>query len=54
MKKLNIPVIHEQGLRHEGFPGVYPMEWCALVREICLRQLKKKMGTNITQPSFDE
>lgn len=30
------PVIHEQNMRHEEFLGVYPSEWCALVREICL------------------
>ena len=28
--------IHEQDMRHEEFLGVYPMEWCALVKEICL------------------
>ena len=30
------PVIHEQDLRHEEFLGVYPNEWCARVKEICL------------------
>ncbi len=30
------PVIHEQNLRHEELPGVYPEEWCKLVRKICL------------------
>lgn len=29
------PVIHEQDMRHEEFLGVYPEEWCALVKEIC-------------------
>ena len=30
------PVIHEQNLRHEELLGVYPEEWCKLVRKICL------------------
>ena len=30
------PVIHEQDMRHEEFLGVYPKEWCELVRNICL------------------
>ncbi|MBP3857728.1 MAG: hypothetical protein IK990_19165 [Ruminiclostridium sp.] len=30
------PVIHEQDMRHEEFLGVYPKEWCELVRKICL------------------
>ena len=30
------PVIHEQDMRHEEFLGVYPHEWCELVKEICL------------------
>ena len=29
------PVIHEQDLRHEEFLGVFPDEWCSLVKEIC-------------------
>lgn len=35
-KYFKSPVIHEQDMRHEEFLGVYPMEWCALVKEICL------------------
>ena len=30
------PVIHEMDLRHEEFLGVYPQEWCTLVKKICL------------------
>lgn len=30
------PIIHEQDMRHEEFLGVYPEEWCNLVKEICL------------------
>lgn len=30
------PVIHTQNMRHEEFLGVYPDEWCALVKDICL------------------
>lgn len=30
------PVIHEHDLRHEELLGVYPHEWCQLVKEICL------------------
>ena len=30
------PIIHEQDMRHEEFLGVYPKEWCRLVKEICL------------------
>lgn len=30
------PVIHEHDMRHEEFLGVYPDEWCKLVKEICL------------------
>lgn len=30
------PVIHEMDMRHEEFLGVYPKEWCALVKQICL------------------
>ena len=30
------PVIHEQDMRHEELLGVYPKEWCGLVRKICL------------------
>ena len=30
------PIIHMHDLRHEEFLGVYPKEWCSLVREICL------------------
>lgn len=29
------PIIHEQDMRHEEFLGVYPMDWCKLVKEIC-------------------
>lgn len=35
-KYFNNPVIHEQELRHEEFLGVYPDDWCRLVKEICL------------------
>ena len=30
------PIIHEQDMRHEEFLGVYPLDWCSLVKEICL------------------
>lgn len=30
------PVIHEMDLRHEELLGVYPQQWCALIKEICL------------------
>ena len=30
------PIIHTQDMRHEELLGVYPDEWCALVKEICL------------------
>lgn len=30
------PVIHEKDLRHEELFGVYPKEWCELVKSICL------------------
>ncbi|MBR1797824.1 MAG: alpha/beta hydrolase [Clostridiales bacterium] len=30
------PVIHEQDMRHEEFLGVYPEQWCKLVKEIAL------------------
>lgn len=30
------PVIHTQDLRHEELLGVYPEQWCALVKRICL------------------
>ena len=30
------PIIHEQDMRHEEFLGVYPKDWCNLVKEICL------------------
>lgn len=30
------PVIHEQDMRHEEFLGVYPQQWCSLIKEICL------------------
>lgn len=36
MKYFKDPVIHEQDLRHEELLGVYPEEWCELVRTICL------------------
>ena len=29
------PIIHEQDLRHEEFLGLYPKQWCALIRQIC-------------------
>ena len=32
------PVIHERDLRHEELLGVYPDEWCALIKKICLRK----------------
>ena len=28
------PTIHKQDMRHEEFLGVYPEEWCSLVKEI--------------------
>lgn len=31
------PIIHTQDMRHEELLGVCPDEWCALVKEICLR-----------------
>lgn len=31
------PVIHTQDMRHEELLGVHPMEWCALVEQICLQ-----------------
>lgn len=31
------PVIYEKDLRHEEFLGVYPEEWCTLVKKICLK-----------------
>ncbi len=31
------PVIHEHDLRHEELLGVYPEQWTALVKEICLK-----------------
>lgn len=31
------PIIHEQDLRHEELLGVYPEEWSALVKEICIK-----------------
>ena len=30
------PIIHEQDMRHEEFLGVYPEDWCSLVKEICI------------------
>lgn len=30
------PVIHTHDMRHEELLGVYPDEWCAVVKEICL------------------
>lgn len=30
------PVIHTQDMRHEELLGVYPDQWCALVKDICL------------------
>lgn len=30
------PIIHTQDMRHEELLGVYPEEWCALVKDICL------------------
>ena len=32
------PVIHERDLRHEELLGAYPVEWCGLVKKICLRK----------------
>lgn len=31
------PIIHTHDMRHEELLGVYPEEWCALVKEICLQ-----------------
>lgn len=36
LRYFRAPVIHEMDLRHEEFLGVYPKEWCALVKKICL------------------
>lgn len=30
------PIIHTHDMRHEELLGVYPDDWCALVKEICL------------------
>ena len=35
-KHFKNPIIHEQDMRHEEFLGVYPKEWCELVKQICL------------------
>ena len=35
-KHFKNPIIHEQDMRHEEFLGVYPQEWCELVKQICL------------------
>lgn len=32
------PIIHTHNMRHEELLGVYPEKWCALVKEICLRE----------------
>ena len=32
------PVIYGQDMRHEEFLGVYPDEWCKLVKDICLER----------------
>lgn len=34
-KYFKSPLIHEQDMRHEEFLGVYPEDWCKLVKEIC-------------------
>ena len=34
-KHFRHPILHERDLRHEELLGVYPREWCALVKEIC-------------------
>lgn len=34
-KYFKSPIIHEQDMRHEEFLGVYPEDWCKLVKEIC-------------------
>lgn len=34
-KYFKSPIIHEQDMRHEEFLGVYPENWCKLVKEIC-------------------
>lgn len=28
------PIVHEQDIRHEEFLGVYPEQWCRLVKEV--------------------
>lgn len=35
-KYFKAPVIHSLDMRHEELLGVYPEEWCTLVKEICL------------------
>ena len=35
-KHFKNPIIHEQDMRHEEFLGVYPDDWCSLVKEICI------------------
>ena len=30
------PIIHKQDMRHEELLGVYPEEWCSLIKKICL------------------
>lgn len=34
-KYFKSPIIHEQDMRHEELLGVYPEDWCKLVKEIC-------------------
>lgn len=34
-KYFKCPIIHEQDMRHKEFLGVYPNDWCKLVKEIC-------------------
>lgn len=31
------PIIHTHDMRHEELLGVYPDEWCTLVKDICLK-----------------
>lgn len=34
------PIIHPFDLRHEELLGVYPKEWCALIKKVCLSNEK--------------
>lgn len=36
-KYFKAPIIHTHDMRHEELLGVYPDEWCTLVKDICLK-----------------